>query len=106
MLSDMNLINQLIEFSTDEKKIQKVSKKQITKVEEKLAIINKELTENNKNMNDISTACNKLLSWIDAVQILYHTNQIIKPLKEEVEKLTKIKILKEAELLETNEMLA
>jgi len=27
MLSDMNLINQLIEFSTDEKKIQKVSKK-------------------------------------------------------------------------------
>ena len=43
MLSDMSLISTLIEFSKDEKKIQKVTQKQIKSVNEWLASINKEL---------------------------------------------------------------
>ena len=30
-------------------------------------MIYKELDETNKNMNDVSSACNKLLCWVDAV---------------------------------------
>ena len=67
MLSDMNLINQLLEYSTDEKKIQKVTKKQIKTMEEKVKQITKELTESGKNMMDISSACSKLLSWVEAI---------------------------------------
>lgn len=74
-------------------------------INEKLAAINSELEEQNKIMDDVSPACTKLLYWVNAVKILYETNQIIKPLKDKVELLTKVKAVKEEELRETNEVL-
>ena len=56
-------------------------------------------------MDDVSPACTKLLYWVNAVKLLYETNQIIKPLKDKVELLTKAKAIKEEELRETNEVL-
>ncbi len=56
-------------------------------------------------MDDVSPACTKLLCWVSAVKLLYETNQIIKPLKDKVELLTKVKAVKEEELKETNEVL-
>lgn len=57
-------------------------------INDQLNSINKELTKGNKNMNDISSACSKLMIWIDAVKLLYETNQIIKPMKEKVKVLS------------------
>ncbi len=74
MLSDTSLISSLIEYSRDEKKIQKVTQKQIKTVNEKLAAINKELEDQNKVMDDVSPACTKLLYWVNAVKLLYETN--------------------------------
>jgi dynein heavy chain len=105
MLSDSSLVNQLIEYSRDENKISKVTAKQIKLVDEKLKSINEELTEKQKTMLDVSPACAKLLFWVDAVKLLYDTNQIIKPLKEKVERLTREKAKKEEALLETTELL-
>lgn len=106
MLGDLNLINSLVEFSKDENRIAKVTAKQMKTVEDKLKIINAELTEKGKTMDDVSPACTKLLAWVDAVKLLYDTNQIVKPLKSKVEKLKEQKEIKEKELEETNEMLA
>ena len=105
MLSDTSLVSSLLDYSKDEKKIQKVTQKQIKMVNEKLAAINKELQDQNKIMDDVSPACTKLLYWVSAVKLLYETNQIIRPLKDKVELLTKAKAVKEEELKETNEML-
>lgn len=57
-------------------------------------------------MEDVSPACAKLLLWVNAVKLLYETNEIIKPLEFKVETLTKKKLIKEIELKETNENLA
>lgn len=42
-------------------------------------------------MDDVSPACTKLLLWVNAVKLLYETNEIIKPLESKVETLTKKK---------------
>ena len=46
-------------------------------------------------MNDISSACDKLLIWINSAVLLYETNKIVKPLEDDVARLTKIKWIKE-----------
>ena len=106
MLNDYNLIHTLIEYSKDKDKISKVTKTQIKIIDEKLKSIESELKSKNKSMDQVSPACTKLLFWVNAVQILYETNQIIKPLEKQRKKLEKQKAIKEKALNETNEKLS
>ena len=106
MLSDMNLVNTLLNYSRDKSKISKVSNRQIKALNERLKAINSELTQKGKSMSDVSSACAKLLTWVDAVKLLYDTNVIVKPLEDTVARLTHKKNIKTKELQDTVDLLA
>ena len=96
MLADFKLKDILLKFAEEgSDKVNKLKQKQINQVDDVLKKINKELSEKNKTMDQVSTACTKLLYWVNAVKLLYVVNKQIKPLMEMVERLKKEKIVKE-----------
>ena len=105
MLSDINLITTLLDFSKDLNRISKVSRSQMQKIDDRLKMINTELKEKNKTMNDVFSSCALLLCWVDAVKMLYDINQIVSPLKKTVQDLKVKKKIKEKELKETTDLL-
>lgn len=105
MLTSMNLIKTLLDFSKDLTKISKVTAKQMRLIDERLKIINSELKKAGKTMKDVYSSCALLLCWVDAVKLLYDTNQIVSPLKKMVKELTQKKEIKEKEYNQTKELL-